>query len=75
MPTFSTVRISEARARSVSGKRAVLLQEYIGYIGARDGGRSGDAGYWGRQDAAGDPLEVRAPRNGSNLHSQGKTSE
>ena len=32
MPTFSTLPIGEARARSVTGKRAVLLQEYVGYI-------------------------------------------
>ena len=32
MPTFSTLPISEARARSATGKRAVLLQEYVGYI-------------------------------------------
>ena len=32
MPTFSTLRIGEARARSATGKRAVLLQEYVGYI-------------------------------------------
>ena len=32
MPTFSTLPIGEARARSATGKRAVLLQEYVGYI-------------------------------------------
>ncbi len=32
MPTFSTLPVSEARARSATGKRAVLLQEYVGYI-------------------------------------------
>ena len=32
MPTFSTVPISEARAKSATGKRAALLQEYIQYI-------------------------------------------
>ncbi len=32
MPTFSTLSIGEARARSATGKRAVLLQEYVGYI-------------------------------------------
>ena len=32
MPRFSTVSISEARAKSATGKRAALLQEYIQYI-------------------------------------------
>ena len=32
MPTFSTLPIGEARARSATGKRAELLQEYVGYI-------------------------------------------
>ena len=32
MPTFSTLPIVEARARSATGKRAALLQEYVGYI-------------------------------------------
>ena len=32
MPTFSTLSVGEARARSATGKRAVLLQEYVGYI-------------------------------------------
>ena len=32
MPTFSTIPIGEARARSATGKRAALLQEYVGYI-------------------------------------------
>lgn len=32
MPTFEIVPLGEARARSATGKRAVLLQEYVGYI-------------------------------------------
>lgn len=32
MPAFSTLPIGEARARSATGKRAALLQEYGGYI-------------------------------------------
>ncbi len=32
MPTFSTIPVAEARARSATGKRAALLQEYVGYI-------------------------------------------
>ena len=32
MPTFSIVSLREAREGSASGKRAELLQEYLGYI-------------------------------------------
>ena len=32
MPTFGTVPIGEARTNSVTGQRAALLQEYVGYI-------------------------------------------
>ena len=32
MPTFSTLPIGEARARSATGKRAALLQEHVSYI-------------------------------------------
>ena len=36
MPIFGTVRIGEARANAVTGQRAALLQEYVGYVlGAR----------------------------------------
>ena len=31
-PTFSTLPVGEARARSATGKRAALLQEYVSYI-------------------------------------------
>ena len=32
MPTFSTLSVAEARARTATGQRAALLQEYVGYI-------------------------------------------
>ncbi|MCY4583999.1 MAG: hypothetical protein OXE50_14575 [Chloroflexi bacterium] len=32
MPEFSTLPIGEARARSATGRRAALLQKYVGYI-------------------------------------------
>ena len=32
MPTIGTLPIGEARAKSVTGKREALLQEYVGYI-------------------------------------------
>ena len=32
MPTFSMLSVAEARARSATGKRPALLQEYVGYI-------------------------------------------
>ena len=46
MPVFNTLSIGEARARSAPGKRAALLQEYVGYIGRVAPGEAGklDAG-------------------------------
>ena len=41
MPTFGTLPIGEARAKSATGKRAALLQEYVAYI---QGVPSGEAG-------------------------------
>ena len=41
MPTFSTLPIGEARARSATGKRAALLQEYVGYIQQVTAGEAG----------------------------------
>ena len=41
MPTFSTLPICEARARSATGKRAALLQEYVGYIERVAPGKAG----------------------------------
>ena len=32
MPTFDIISVGEAKSSSASGKRAELLQEYIGYI-------------------------------------------
>ena len=32
MPAFSIVSIGEARAKTATGKRAELLQEYVGYV-------------------------------------------
>ena len=41
MPTFSIVSLREAREGSASGKRAELLQEYIGYIQRVSQGEAG----------------------------------
>ncbi len=41
MPTFSLVSIGEARAKTATGKRAALLQEYVGYV---QGVAPGEAG-------------------------------
>lgn len=41
MPTFTTLPIGEARARSATGKRAALLQEYVGYIERVAAGEAG----------------------------------
>ena len=41
MPTFGIVPIGEARASSVTGQRAALLQEYVGYIQRVGPGQAG----------------------------------
>ena len=41
MPMFSTVPIGEARARTITGQRAALLQEYIRYIRSVSPGLAG----------------------------------
>ena len=41
MPAFRTLSISEARANSATGKRAALLQEYVGYIERLASGEAG----------------------------------
>ena len=41
MPTFGTVPIGEARANTVTGQRAALLQEYVGYIQRVGPGQAG----------------------------------
>ena len=41
MPTFSIVLATEARASAATGKRAELLQEYIGYIQRVSAGEAG----------------------------------
>ena len=41
MPTFGIVPIGEARARTITGKRAELLQEYVGFIQGVPAGQAG----------------------------------
>ena len=41
MPTFDTVPIGEARANTVTGQRAALLQEYVGFIQGVPPGQAG----------------------------------
>ena len=41
MPTFGIVPIGEARANTVAGQRAALLQEYAGYIQRVPSGEAG----------------------------------
>ena len=41
MPTFGTISIGEARANSVTGKRAALIQEYVGFIQGVPPGQAG----------------------------------
>ena len=44
MPTFGTVPIGEARTNAVTGQRAALLQEYVGYIQRVAPGQAGMLG-------------------------------
>ena len=41
MPIFGTVPIGEARANTVTGQRAALLQEYTGFIQSVPPGQAG----------------------------------
>ena len=41
MPQFEVLSISEARANSVTGKQAQLLQEYISYVESVPSGQAG----------------------------------
>ena len=41
MPTFRILSMSEARAKSATGKRAALLHEYVGYIERVASGEAG----------------------------------
>ena len=41
MPTFDTLPLNEARANSATGRRAALLQEYMGYIKSLAPGQAG----------------------------------
>ena len=41
MPIFDTVPIGEARANTVTGQRAALLQEYAGFIQGVPPGQAG----------------------------------
>ena len=41
MPSFGTVPIGEAHANTVTGQRAALLQEYVGYIQRVGPGQAG----------------------------------
>ena len=41
MPTFGTVPIGEAHGNTVTGQRAALLQEYVGYIQRVGPGQAG----------------------------------
>ena len=41
MPTFDTVPIGEARANTMTGQRAALLQEYVGFIQGVPPGQAG----------------------------------
>lgn len=72
MPTFSIVSIGEARANSATGKRAQLLQEYIGYIQRVAPGEAGklEAGEGETTQAIKRRLGAAAQALGKNLDSK-----
>ena len=41
MPTFAKITIAQAQAKSATGKRAALLQEYMGFIQELTPGEAG----------------------------------
>ena len=41
MPTFTKLSIAQAQAKSATGKRAALLQEYMGYVQDVTSGEAG----------------------------------
>ena len=71
MPTFSTLPIGEARARSATGKRAALLQEYVGYVERVAPGEAGklEAGEGETTQAIRRRLNAAATALGKNLES------
>ncbi len=69
MPTFSTLSIGDARARSATGKRAALLREYVGYIERVAPGEAGklEAGEGESTQAIRRRLNAAATALGKNL--------
>ena len=59
MPTFGTVPIGEARANTVTGQRAALLQEYVVLYPARALGTGGGAEARRERDDPGDPAQAQ----------------
>ena len=70
MPTFSVVLASEARGQSANGKRAELLQEYIGYMQRVGPGQAGvlAPGNGETTQAIRRRLNAAAAALGTNLH-------
>ena len=64
MPTFGIVPIGEARANAVTGERAALLQEYVGYIQRVGPGQGGKLEPGEGETTLGDPAQ--AHRGGRN---------
>ena len=59
MPTFDTVPIDEARANTVTGQRAALLQEYVGYIQGVPPGQAGKLAARRGRDDPGNPAQAQ----------------
>ena len=68
MPTFALLTIPEAQARSATGKRAELLQEYMDYLKRVPAGQAGLL-----QAGAGETTNAVRRRLGAAAKATGKT--
>ena len=76
MPTVSLVSIGEARAKTATGKRAALLQEYVGYVQSVAPGEAGmlEAGEGETTQAIRRRLTAAAEALGKNLEGRRSAS-
>ncbi len=68
MPTFDVLTLGEAQASSVTGKRAQILREYMGYIERVPDGQAGKL-----QPAQGETTNALRRRLGAAALALGKT--
>ena len=70
MPIFGSVPIGEARANTVTGQRAALLQEYAGFIQGVPPGHAGKLGARRGRDDPSDPAQAQC--GGRNTGREGR---